>query len=124
MVWVEYPPCSFKEMLTDVPPNLPMGNAHWLGRSMPGADHAFKSGAQVADLIHSFRNALGIATDDEWPGGPPPPHQGAPLPSGAIDTTPPDGLDRSPLQIGDYVGVANAATDGFASGRKSCISVS
>ena len=103
MVWVEYPPCSFKEMLTDVPPNLPtMGNAHWLGRSMPGADHAFKSGEQVADLIHSFRNALGITTDDEWPGGPPPPRQGAPLPSGAIDTTPPDGLDRSPLRIGEY----------------------
>ena len=77
-------------MLTDVPPNLPMGNAHWLGRSMPGADHAFKGGAQVAELIHSFRNALGIATDDEWPGGPPPPRQGAPLPSGAIDTIPPD----------------------------------
>ena len=52
-------------MLTNVPPNLPMGNEHWLGCSMPGADNAFMGGEQVAELIHSFRNALGIVTDDE-----------------------------------------------------------
>ena len=33
------------------------------------------------------------------------------MPSGSIDTIPPDGLDRSPLRIGDYVGVANATTN-------------
>ena len=96
MVWVEHPPCSFKEMLADVPPNLPVGNKHWLGRTMPGADNAFKGGEEVAELIHSFRNALGIVTDDEWQGGPST-RQKKPMPHGAIGATPPDGLDRSPL---------------------------
>ena len=72
MAWVEHPPCSFKEMLTDVPPNLPVGNDHWAGRTMPGGDHAFRGGEQAAELIHSlFQNALGIVTDHQWHGGPP-----------------------------------------------------
>ena len=71
MVWVEHPPCSFKEMLTEVPPNMPVGKEHWFGRTMPGADKAFKDGEQVAELIHAFRNALGLVTDNEWQGGPP-----------------------------------------------------
>ena len=33
------------------------------------------------------------------------------MPYAKIDTIPPDGLDRSPLQIGDYVGATNVAAN-------------
>ena len=33
------------------------------------------------------------------------------MPHGVIGAIPPDGLDRSPLRIGDYVGATNAVTD-------------
>ena len=62
----------------------------------------------MAELIHSFQNALGIVTDDEWHGGPLV-QQEVQLPHGKIDTTPPDGLDRSPLQVGDHAGTTNAS---------------
>ena len=48
-----------------------MNDDHWVGRIVPGGDHAFQGGEQAAELIHLFRNALGIVTDDEWHGGPP-----------------------------------------------------
>ena len=54
---------------------------------MPGGDHAFKGGEQVAELIHSFQNALGVVTNDEWHGGPPV-RQEVHMPCGEIETTP------------------------------------
>ena len=108
MAWVEYAPCSFKEMLTDAPQNLPVSNDHWAGHTVPGGDHSFKGGDQVAELIHSFRTALGIVTDDEWHGGPPV-QQEVQMPHGEIETTPHDGLDRSPLRVGECTGAINAS---------------
>ena len=109
VVWVEHAPCSFKEMLTDVPPNLPVSNEQWAGRTVLGGDHSFKGGEQVAELIHSFQNALGIVTDNEWHGGPPV-RQEVQLPHGKIETKPHDGLDRSPLRVGECTSTIDALT--------------
>ena len=111
MVWVEYPPCSLQEMF-DVPPNLSFRPEHWVGRTMPGANKAFVSVDQAMKLIHMYRNALGIATNDAWEAGPPirQDHRKDGDNTDTIPTLPPDGAKRSPfclqgysyLQVPDY----------------------
>ena len=49
-VWVDHPPCNVDQFF-DLPPNLPMVDAHWRGCKLPGAVKPFFSASQVGELI-------------------------------------------------------------------------
>ena len=62
-VWIDYPPCNVNQFF-DLPPNLPMIDAHWRGRKLPGAVQPFFSFQDVVELIARHRHKEGIMFDN------------------------------------------------------------
>ena len=68
ITWVDYPPGKLHDML-DYPPNMPMLDEHWQGRTIPGSDVQLDSVDHLQQIITRYRTKFDVPYHASLPHG-------------------------------------------------------